>query len=88
MGVQITIERNVLEAAGWKCSVVDNFYEECDDNGYCVDTVNYPELCIEKEGLVFYSMFADCFCADCNEWGTNKARFIAAGLFELEHCLG
>ncbi len=87
MGVQITIERNVLESAGWKCHVEDDYYEDTDDDGNDISN-NYPILVIEKEGMLFYSMFADCFCADCNEWGTNKARFLAAGLFDLEHCLG
>ena len=87
MGVQITIERDVLEAAGWQCHVEDDFYTEQDDEGNDISK-NYPVLVIEKGIYTFYSYCGDCFSADCNDWGCNKARFIEAGLFYLEHCLG
>lgn len=87
MGIQICIEREVLEAAGWECHVEDDYYEEQDDEGNDISK-NYPILVIEKEGRIFYSYVEDCFFADCNDWGRNKARFVEAGLFDLEHTLG
>ena len=85
MGIQIQIERDVLEKAGWKCRLQDDYANEYDDDGYVVSETNYPYLLIEKDGYVFASYFPDVFVADCNHWGSSRAQFIAAGLFDLEH---
>lgn len=87
MGVQICIEREVLEAAGWKCQVVNDVTYDIGEDG-CEFEVDISFLNIKKDGYEFSSYFPDIFVADCNVWGSNRERFIQAGLFDLEHTEG
>lgn len=86
MGTQIAIEREVLEEAGWTISsrVEPAIWD--DDEQFIV----FPEnecMVISKGDYVFTSYVSDCFFADCNNWGQNKALFAEAGLLDLPHIL-
>ena len=86
MGIQITIEREALEDAGWKIS--SHMEEEVWDDDF--QFIVYPKqeyMVIEKGDYVFTSYVSDCFYADCNAWGQNRALFKAAGLLDLPHIL-
>ena len=83
MGVQINIEIEDLEAAGWSCRVESEVLTDYDDKEF----INYF-LVISKGEWEFASYCKECFYADCNSWGSNIHRFKAAGLFDIPHCLG
>ena len=86
MGIQITIERDVLEEAGWKISSYIDPEVWDDDNQF----VLYPQqecMVIEKGDYQFVSYVSDCFFADSNAWGQNHALFKKAGLLDLPHIL-
>lgn len=86
MGTQITIERKALEDAGWAISTHVDPAVWDDDEQFIV----FPEtthMVISKGDYVFTSYVSDAFCADCNNWGQNKAIFTEAGLLDLPHVL-
>ena len=86
MGIQITIERDALEAAGWEISHVTDPAIWDDDQQYVI----HPEMTnmvISKGVNVFHSYCEDAFFADCNDWGGNKPLFKAAGLLDIPHIL-
>ena len=86
MGTQITIERKALEAAGWEISTHIESEVWGEDNQFLV----YPQqsyMVISKGDYVFTSYVSDAFCADCNNWGQNKALFTEAGLLDLPNVL-
>ncbi len=87
MGIQITIERDALEEAGWEISSHINPEIWDDDNQF----VLYPQqeqMVIKKGDYEFHSYVSDCFFADYNAWGNNHALFKEAGLLDLPHILG
>lgn len=94
MGLQLIVERDVMLAAGWSFEdiVVRDGYVEYDDSDCWPEWVSpivyrrwsHPE----KGELMAYAVEEDCFCADCNGWGENRAIFEAAGLFDLKYFLG
>ena len=88
MGVQINIEIPVLLKAGWKVSLVEDVTYEWDDKIDQEVEVPYDYLKIEKDDWTFFSYTNFNFCADCNHWGSNRASFIEAGLFDIEHVEG
>ena len=44
-------------------------------------------MVIRKGDYEFVSYCEDCFFADCNAWGNNRALFKEAGLLDLPHIL-
>jgi len=86
MGIQIMIETVDLIKSGWQLSqAIDP--EIRDD---WTDEVIYPEshhLVIHKGDYEFHSYAPDCFSADCNAWGSNRALFEKAGLMDIPHIL-
>lgn len=86
MGVQIHIATQDMLFAGWKVSM--EFHElpiYADDE--VVGTEQVPYLIFEHNGVVLHSYSPDSFCADCNDWGKNKAMFRELGLLGLPHSL-
>lgn len=86
MGVQISIEIADLIEAGWVTEIVEEIIPDVDDEGKEIEFA-HKYLLIKKGQYTFGSYLADCFCADCNNWGSNKARFEQAGLFLIPHIL-
>lgn len=85
MGVQLLIQTQDLETAGWSIS-----YDEYEI--YVGDTPEgdpiwepHRDLIIRKGAHEFRSYLDSAFMADCNTWGPNRALFEQAGLLELPH---
>ena len=86
MGTQINVEVQDLLDAGWTLRVEEESYPLVDDEG-TEYTERARRLVINKDGFEFWSYAPDSFCADANNWGTNKSLSTRAGLFDLPHTL-
>ena len=75
MGIQITIEIQDLEEAGWSCKVEDETCWDYDFDRREDVPSTHQYLVISKGQWEFCSYLPDCFFADCNEWGSNIHRF-------------
>ena len=82
MGIQIYIAAKDMVKAGWKQVVEMDYYTNEDG-----DEEAYEVFGWEKDGVEIGSYCPLDFVADCNDWGSNKARFIGLGLFKLPHIL-
>ena len=87
MGVQIHIKVQDLLEDGWKVSITKDVGHTWDDEDDCEIEFDDSYLTIEKDGYVFHSYTTDSFCADCNDWGINKKKFIEVGLLDIPHIL-
>ena len=87
MGVQIKIEREVLESAGWKCWLIEEYNEYYDWDTDQDKSGTREYLAITKDAYTFYSYCDDCFVADCKPSGANIDMFMEAGLLDLPHLL-
>jgi hypothetical protein len=79
MGIQITIEGKDMVAAGWTEEIVLMHYEG--------EPIVFEHSTWIKDDNFIGSYIPGCFCADCNDWGSNKALFIKLGLFDIPHIL-
>ena len=86
MGIQITIERDALEDAGWTISYVTDPAIWDDDQQFVIHPA-MTNMVIRKGEVTLYSYCEDVFFADCNAWGGNKPLFEKAGLLDLPHIL-
>ena len=85
LGVQFHITKADLEQAGWQVGTEPyEYFNGTDEDGNETFSIAH-NMVIRKDGHEFYSYFEDSFCADCNHWGTNRAMFMEAGLFDLPH---
>lgn len=82
MGIQIYIAAKDMIAAGWKQAVETDYFINEDGDEESFETYYW-----EKGGVEIGSYCALDFVADCNNWGSNKARFEKLGLFHLPHIL-
>ena len=84
MGIQINIKTKHMLAAGWHVYLeTDEFHDP--DTGHVVETISYLVFHKPTEDIKLCSYSPDSFCADCNNWGQNKALFQELGLFNLPH---
>lgn len=80
MGVQYIAKKEDLLAAGCILGVYVETYK--DYNG---EIIEYKLLTCEYNGYKFFSYSENSLIVDCNEWGSNKHRLTAAGMFEIPH---
>lgn len=96
MGVQLNITAADMAAAGWSSEDVETqpgFWDTTaqDNDGGAPEWV--PPIIDRKwshpqHGVLWaYAVSSGDFFIDCNEWGSNRARCRAAGLFNLSHVL-
>ena len=97
MGQQLTIKKEIMEAAGWTAAevvVVEGYWDTTQYDNYGEEPEWVPPLVDrvwthpQKGSFGAYPVSSGDFFADCNPWGSNRALFEEAGLLDLEHCLG
>ncbi len=86
MGIQIHIKSKDMLKAGWtEVTEVQDYYEyDAEGNEH---PAPYNLSVFTKGDVVLHSYFNGGFCADCNDWGSNKTLFKELGLFDIPHIL-
>lgn len=82
MGIQIYIQGKDMVKAGWVQEIESEEYTDQDD----VPQIFERALWVKDDHVLGSYCLLD-FCADCNDWGSNKALFQSLGLFDIPHIL-
>ena len=85
MGIQIVIEVEDLQAAGWQVSY--DAHEMCVGETHEGDPVfeTLTNMVITKANARAVSYSDNAFVADCNYWGSNRGLFESWGLLDIPH---